>query len=592
MTWQDTIENLGWGLRNLFGGGETIIGPGEPLPPTDVDLRDLRDYSGTATFNEITDILKSPGSQFHNFRIIKNQERLATVPVFNFGKFIKIARGKAKPIQDVWLQEKSLYKNVAIIGPPSCGKTEGLIVPGIKAAIDVGLSNIVIDVKGGSLIDKLGDYAQQKGVKVIYWSALPQEVSRSHSINLLDNINSIQDAQILAKSLYGKVDDLGENRQFAIRDITWIAQWIILVKHIFGNEATLKHIYQIAENPIERLTQLLEQCQDTGLQNAIQAQLRLIQESDNGDTAFTWVIQDAVSFFAWSNFERVTGHSDILLRSIQERPTLLVIGAELAGRDVSKKISSALIDILMTIFYERWTQQYEGEQGIVFWIDEFPRIQGQIDIAEFSSIARSAKGSIVIAAQNFEQIASDYREQVMENFDTVVLCRNVGAGAAEWLSNRLATRSQNARRRRYSETNPQNEFPWLRTRDERERYENWRESVPVLNVREIQYPVGNKYVAVVHSRTACRKPFLVDYERTLEPSVTWQPSPSVRLTWRDSTLEQRAITPSSRPQLNWRDSDTPERQTSRPQLNWRDSNSPERQSEEEGTSRPKLNWRD
>jgi len=116
MTWQDTSENLGWGLRNFFGGGETIIGPNEPLPPTDIHLRDLRDYSGTATLNEITDVLQSPASQFHNCRIIKNPDRYATQPVVNIGKFQKIAGGKVKPTENVWLQENSIYKNVAIIG--------------------------------------------------------------------------------------------------------------------------------------------------------------------------------------------------------------------------------------------------------------------------------------------------------------------------------------------------------------------------------------------------------------------------------------------------------------------------------------------
>lgn len=573
MTWQDTFESWGWGLRNLLGGGETIIGPDEPLPPTDINVRDIRDYSGTASINEVTDILNSPSSPFNQARIIKNSDRFATQPVFNLGRFLKIAGGRANPTENIWLQEKSIYKNIAIIGPPGSGKTEGLVIPGIKAAIDAGLSNVVIDVKGGSLIDKLGRYAEQRGVRVIYWSTLPQEVSRSHSINLLDNVTSLHEAKILAKSLYGAIDDLGENRNFAMRDISWIAQWIMLVKHIYGSSATLSHIYQIAENPVERLTELLQQSQDAQLQNSIQSQIRLMQENDDSEQSFTWVIQDAISFFSWSNFEQVTQHSDILLRDIQERPTLLVIGAELAGRDIYKKISSALIDVLMTIFYERWTHNEESV-GIIFWIDEFPRIQKQIDIAEFSSVARSARGSIVIAAQSLEQIEPDYREQVMENFDTVVLCRGVGYGAAEWLSNRIGSRSQNQRRRRYHEPNPQDEFSWLRTRSERQRYEAWRDSTPVLDIREIQYPVGNEYVAIVHSRQACRKPFLVDYERMLEPSVVWQPSGRFRLNWRDTTSGQRAITGSNYPTLNWRDSDVmeeqPEHERNRQRLNWRD----------------------
>jgi len=550
MAWQDSFENLGWGLRNLIGGGETIIGPNEPLPPTDIHLRDLRDYSGTATLKEITDILKNQGSQLHNCRILKHPDRYASNPVINLGSFLKIAGGKVNPTQDIWLQEKSIYKNLAIIGPSESGKTEGFIIPGIKAAIDAGLSNIVIDVKGGSLIDKLGHYAEQKGVRVIYWSTLHQEATRSHSINLIDNINSIQDAQILAKSLYGNTDNLGENRPFALRDIGWMAKWIMLSKQIFGNRANLTHIYQIAENPVETLTQLLRGCQDARIQTAIESQLRLIQESENGANAFTWSIQDAIDFFGWSNFEQVTGHSDILLRDIQTCPTLLVIGAELEGRDVSKKISSALIDILMTIFYERWTHN-EGDQGIVFWIDEFPRIQRQIDVAEFTSVARSARGSIVIAAQSLEQITPEYREQVMENFDTVVLCRNVGNGAADWLSNRLGNRNQNLRRRRHREPNPQDELSWLRTRFDRERYESWRESAPVLDSREIQYPVGNQYVAVVHSRTACRKPFLVDYERVIEPGTVWQPSLIARPRWHRANQETSSNLPPSRYKAVW-----------------------------------------
>ena len=100
MTWQDSFENLGWGLRNLFGGGETIIGPNEPLPPNDIHLRDLRDYSGTATLNEITDMLQSPESNVHDDRrILKHPDRFASEPVLNLGKFQKIAVVKSSQLK-------------------------------------------------------------------------------------------------------------------------------------------------------------------------------------------------------------------------------------------------------------------------------------------------------------------------------------------------------------------------------------------------------------------------------------------------------------------------------------------------------------
>jgi len=571
MAWQNSFENFGWGLRSLLGGGETIIGPSDSLPPTDIDVRELRDYSGTATLNEITDILKNPASNSHNTRILKNHDEFATQPIFNIGRFLDISRGRVRPTESIQLQENSIYKNLAIIGPAGSGKTDGFIIPGIKSAIDAGLSNIVIDVKGGSLVDKLGQYAESKGVRVIYWSALPQEVSRSHSINLLDNINSIQDAQILAKALYGNTDDLGENRQFATRDITWIAQWIILIKQIMGSSATLRHIYEIAQDPIAKLNLLLQRCQDSSLQRSIQAQIRFLENSDDSDQAFTWVIQDSFNFFSWSNFEQVTNHSDILLREIQHRQTLLIIGAELAGRDISKKISSALIDILMTIFYERWADS-SGGLGIAFWLDEFPRIQKQIDIAEFSSVARSAKGSIIIASQSLEQIDPDHRDQVMENFDTVIFCRDVGDGTANWLVNRIGDRPRSVRRRRYHEANPQDEFPWFRTSSSRERYETSRESASVLEAREIKYPIGGQFVATIHSKTACRKPFLVDYTRQVEPAIRWQRPSRTRLNWRN--FEQSQLSPATG--LVWREgqSNQPhnqnEQQNHRPGLNWRD----------------------
>ena len=547
MTWQDSFEDWRWKFRSWRSGGETIVGSGENLPPADINLQEIRDYSATATIEETAVTLNAPNTKYDRFKITNDGSTYATPPVLNLGSFMAIAKGKVEPIDDIWLPEDTMYQNTAIIGAANSGKTEGYIIPGIKNAIDAGVSNIVIDVKGGELIDKLGNYAQQKGFKVIYWSAAPQEIHRSHSINLLDNVNSTQDAKILAKALYGGTDNLGENQLYAARDINWIAQWIILLKHLLGNRATLKHVYRIAQNPVEILTQLLARCQDRSIYSAIASQIRLMSNSDSGDTSFTWAIQDAIDFFAWSNFGRVTEHSDLLLRDIQHEPVLLVIGAELSGRDISQKISAALIDVLMTIFYERWTQTND-RQGILFWLDEFPRLQNSIDLDSFTSIARSAKGGIIITAQNIEQIHAEYRDRLMANFNTVILCRGVSHNAAEWFNRRLGgDRHVNRCNRRYHQPNPEDEYPWLRTRSQRERYERWSESVPILATREIQYPVGDRYTAVVQVRNASRKAFLVDYRREIEPKSIWQPT--ARLDWHNSNSVPSRQAAS---QLNWR----------------------------------------
>lgn len=617
MAWQDTLEDWGWGIRTILGEGGTLVGPGEVMPPEDLSLREVHDYSGTASLNEVSCVLTDPNSTFHKYRVIKNNENFATKPAFDLGKFVRISGGRVGTDVNVFLQERSLYKNIAIIGPSSSGKTAGFIIPGIKNAIDIGLSNVVIDVKGGQavngrtdtpLIDALGPYAEQKGFRVVYWSAYPNQISRSHSINLLDNVYSIQEAQILAKALYGTIEDLEQNRQYAQRDINWISEWIILIKSALGDTASLKHVYEIAQNPVEKLSFYLERCEEPEIRNFISAQLALMQnDPERSPIAFTWAIQSAINPFAWPNYEQVMGHSDIILNDIQNQPTLLIVAAELAGRDVSAKISAALIDFLMTLVYRRWTDNTNG-LGIIFWLDEFPRIQDRINLAEFTSVSRSAKGGVVIASQSFEQITERNREEILESIDTVIFCRNVGYRAATWFNNRLgATRSQSVRRRRYFESSSLDEYAWFRTRSARQRYENRREDVPVLRHAEIQYPIGGTYVATVQARDACAKPFLVDYQRVIEPASSWQPlrSRSNRrnntsggqnsLNWQNSRfVQETAISHSAG--LSWQDPNNHQACNNSPMysLNWRDGESTNEStipnSRESNVSQ--LNWQD
>ena len=77
------------------------------------------------------------------------------------------------------------------------------------------------------------------------------------------------------------------------------------------------------------------------------------------------------------------------MKNIDEHPTLLVIGASLAGGQQSATLSSLMLNLMFNCAYRRFEGSEPRRRSWYFMIDESPRLKDRIDFEEVLSMARS-----------------------------------------------------------------------------------------------------------------------------------------------------------------------------------------------------------
>ena len=94
----------------------------------------------------------APGSQGHlDYRGVLDARAFKSRDAgpFSLGKVVNLRT--RKPAKDVGLYLGEIAHHAAVVGPPGSGKTHGVIIPWIVAALREGASVIALDVKGDML---------------------------------------------------------------------------------------------------------------------------------------------------------------------------------------------------------------------------------------------------------------------------------------------------------------------------------------------------------------------------------------------------------------------------------------------------------
>jgi type IV secretion system protein VirD4 len=452
--------------------GTRVLAPGDPnkIP---VNKPDMMDYRGTAIEAEL--------GQLRNGGV-------------SLGFFTHPRGKRGGPLT---LPISLLQRGCAVIGPTGSGKTEGLIIPWIIQLLGMGASVLTCDVKG-DLYNRIYNEAKRTGSDVWYWSI--SDPSLSKSWNWMDELLDDRDIEAATQSILGRPKPGDTQPFFYERDYRWLRTLIQIVKTAYQHTAKPWYLYNLVSDQAS-LRALF--AQTSRIQHYASELSDLLQFSVDEYSRAVSGLLNALHLFNTKAVKTITERSDFSLQRINKSPTLLIIGAALADGRATEVMSGIFFNQMINVVYKRLTNNLAGGVPLYFIIDEAPRLKDRINYEEVLSVVRSAKVGVCLAAQDVNQFG-DQRQQsaILTNCLTFIAMRGVSFDTAKYLSERLGQRNESS----IALNKNRGPFDFLST------YGNNQQAimVPVLGEREIMYPPGPTYTAIIQSEPVSMKPFIID----------------------------------------------------------------------------------
>jgi type IV secretory pathway TraG/TraD family ATPase VirD4 len=464
--------------RAIVGTG--VLGPGDPPPPP--GSPDFLDYRGLVTAREVVRL---------------DQRRLGPAS-FRLGTLLDVHRGGELPIG---LPADALHRHAAVVGPAGSGKTAGVLVPWIDAALRGGNSVVAVDVKGDLFEDILGYVGSHPlgpvGVPGAKWDF----TDPSHSISWDWIGETREDAEIDAAltAILGREERAIGDPYFYRRDSMMLRGLLRLLPTITraGQAVTARDLLALLSDQ-QTLEALTSQYSSAPGATDLRATLNGLS-SDDYPKAISGVTT-ALGRLDLAGVAAVTQPSAFKLTDVFAQPTLLVVAAPMKGGEAARFLSSLFLNLLAQRLYRRFGQ---GGTHLFLFVDEAARIVDRFNFEEVLSISRSAGVSVCLATQDVAQFKDENeRSTVFSNCATFVSLAGVSPLSANLLSERLG------QHRVSSLTLNRDPTKWVSGTGQAI------ESVPVLGTREITQPPFGPRCAIAHVKATelgiSGKPMLVD----------------------------------------------------------------------------------
>ena len=483
-------SHMGEGLASTLalrsagrGARRGYLAPGDPPPPPSGPT-DYYDYRGIASWREAQNL--SAGQ-------------------FPLGGFIDLNRNQ-RLRGPIGLPGTALNRHAVVIGPAGSGKTAGILIPWMHAALASNWSVVALDVKGDLREDFLryhGVYGGTLGARLRKWDFT--DPSRSTSWNWMAELHDEARTDAAITALLGRPPERSSvDPYFYQRDYRTLRGLLRFTRAVGG--ASVK--------PSDLIQRLEDQA---GLEAAVRAHPRAAGAGDlSAALAFPAAdypkvvsgVVTALSALDLPAVEAVTSRQKLDLAEALDDHHLLIVGAPLRGGQVSQTLASLLLNQLQQRLYERFGQT---RRPVLLVIDEAAQIADRVDIGQTMEVARSAGVGVVVALQDAAQLRDENdRSSIISNAATLAMLPGASAVSTEAFGKRLGQRFE----RTHGLTTGGPNQGWGRVLPQQTL---GTEAVPVLREREItQVPFGSRpAVLQVNARElgVTPKPFLVDLHR-------------------------------------------------------------------------------
>jgi type IV secretory pathway TraG/TraD family ATPase VirD4 len=452
-----------------------ILAPGDAAPPSHM-VGSYYDYRGVLN--------------------LKKVDRAYQDAEFPLGRYLHPARGPREPIA---LPGDVVARHVTMVGPAGSGKTHGVVVPWIIAALRAGWSVAAIDVKA-NLMDHVREAVQKSGRPIGVRSQVLDYTrpSRSVSWNWCSELDSDRSIDNAVKAIVGSKPPPHTAPVFFYQESQLLRGLLELTAASSSGRPT---------NATRLLAVLKDQARLMRIRRAHPvspafgrlADLEPLDPRDYADRITG--LASKLDALANPTIQAVTAQAGFRVQSVLDTRTLVSVVAPVQDGLMATLLSSLFLNQLLFRAYDRFANP--GGVPVLLVLDEAARLQDFVDFEAILSVAREARVAALIALQDAAQFKDEnQRSIIFSNSGTLIYLPGTSSVSSQLLSGRLGQHPV--------QTTSTSVSPAPSGLGSQRTRQTQTAMVPVLGQREISNLPFGPHSAVVHSRPVADPPFLVD----------------------------------------------------------------------------------
>ncbi|WP_433221227.1 type IV secretory system conjugative DNA transfer family protein [Dactylosporangium sp. CS-047395] len=378
------------------------------------------------------------GHAFLDYRGIAGEAEARALPPggFPLGRLVSDRRGPSTPVA---VPFEVLRRHAAVIGPNGSGKTRGVVLPWIYAALKAGHTVLAVDVKG-DLLDDVGRYAAahgRLGVKIGKWDL--SDPAGSVRWNWLDELvdDGSLDAAVVA--VIGRENKQSSADPYFYRRDAALLRGLLQLRPLLGvRKPTVADFLRLLTDHA-RLHALLRRNPAHPGANEVLTAIGGLEPDEH-----TRAVSGVATALARLTGAGLTALGDTSARGqglsmsgFLDSGALLVVTAPLSHGEPAKVASALALNLIVQRLYGRFGRT---ARQVFLVIDEAPRIVDRFAFEEVLSVSRSASTSVVVAAQDVAQFKdANERSAIFGNCATLVSLAGASPATAELVRQRLGT---------------------------------------------------------------------------------------------------------------------------------------------------------
>ena len=297
------------------------------------------------------------------------------------------------------LNEELQHAHVLIVAPTGSGKTRLLIIPNLL--IELGKRSLFIaDLKDDELYSlTAGAVARSHDIRVF----APLKPQRSHGYNPLAHIHSVADAQDMAECW---VNNTGLSKEeFWLTSSKLLITAVALHLRDTEPDAPFSRLSDILTGSAKTIKQILA---TTPSLNAQRVGKEFLGRMEDHEKLIASVLSDLGNRFqilADPDIRAVTEANEIDFDAMNDEVIAFYL---CVPRKATRRLKPLLATLTMQLF-SAWERR--GTFSKACYLDEFTKLGHVPGMADFLSMARHYRISVIMAIQNFAQMDEVYGQQ-------------------------------------------------------------------------------------------------------------------------------------------------------------------------------------